>query len=107
VIYLVGSREEAMWREQQQFAQILESVRTGPLPFYAKDNLAYGQGWNTDKNEGGGKSCARWAGELAGVRLATTIEIPYANAGGAEVNQHTAKAFGLDLAKALYMYLSG
>jgi hypothetical protein len=39
------------------------------------------------------------------VILATTIEIPYANAAGSEVNAESARALGKDLAEALAAYL--
>jgi hypothetical protein len=37
--------------------------------------------------------------------MGTTIEIPYANASGREVNQQNARAFGRDLAAAIRVYL--
>jgi len=105
VIYMVGSQSKAIWQQQCAFGKILESIRTGPLPYRAKDNLPFGQGWNTARNYGAGKSCSRWAGELEGVRLATSFEIPYANAGGRPVTAESARAFGRDLARALRRYL--
>jgi hypothetical protein len=39
------------------------------------------------------------------VQLATSIEIPYANVAGAEVNAESARAFGRDLAVALGRFL--
>ena len=44
-------------------------------------------------------------GELPGIGLATTFEIPYANASGQPVTADSARAFGRDLAKALRRYL--
>jgi hypothetical protein len=35
----------------------------------------------------------------------STLEIPYANADGAEVNPHTARAFGRDLAYTIHIWL--
>jgi hypothetical protein len=105
VIYLVGSKNKNIWAEQQKFARILEDNHTGPLPYKASDNLPFGKGWNTDKNYGKLKSCSRWASEIKQVRLATTIEIPYANVSGATVTAHTARAFGRDLARAIRKYL--
>ena len=105
VIYLVGSSDEAIWREQQKFAAILESVREGPLPYSADSSLPFGTAWNTAKNYGKQKSSSRWASEQPGVRMATTIEIPYANVGAALVTPEKARAFGRDLAIALRRYL--
>jgi hypothetical protein len=39
------------------------------------------------------------------VKLATTIEFPYSNVLGNEVNAKTARAFGRDLARAIRAYL--
>jgi len=41
-----------------------------------------------------------------GAGISTTVEIPYASAGGEVVSQDTARAFGCDLAAALYEYLN-
>jgi hypothetical protein len=46
-----------------------------------------------------------WAGALPDIEVASTLEIPYANASGREVNAATARALGRDLAKALTEYL--
>ncbi|MBM3476369.1 MAG: peptidase M14 [Armatimonadetes bacterium] len=105
VIYLVGSPLEGIWAEASRFAELLETTRTGPLPYRAKDNLPFGQGWNTDANLGAGKSFCRWASELPGIDFATTIEIPYANAGGVAVTAESARAFGRDLAAAIEAYV--
>lgn len=106
VIYLVGARDPQVWREQVRLGEALEACRTGPLPYAASDDLPYGQEWNVDRNYGQGMSCARWAKEVAGATLSSSIEIPYAVARGAEVNADTARAFGRDLAGAIRAYLS-
>ena len=105
VIYMVGSAYKPIWQEQTAFGKILETVAAGPLPYRSADSLPFGKGWNTHKNYGGKKSFARWAAELPGVRLATTFEIPYANASGKAVTADSARAFGGDLARALRRYL--
>jgi hypothetical protein len=105
VIYLVGSPNKNIWAQQQIFGRTLEDICTGPLPYKAFDNLPFGKAWNTNKNYGKLKSCSRWAAEIEQVRLATTIEIPYANVGGEEVTADTARAFGSDLARAIRKYL--
>lgn len=105
VIYMVGRADETMWKRQCELGEILEAVQTGALVYHASDNLPFGTGWNTGRNYGSGKSCSRWASELDGIRLATTFEIPYANASGKAVTAETAKAFGYDLARALRKFL--
>ena len=105
VIYFVGGPDEAIWKRVTDFCRILESSRTGPLPYHVTDNLPFGQGWNTEKNYGSGKSFSRWASELPGIDISATVEIPYANAGGEPVTPDSARAFGHDLARALRRYL--
>ncbi|MBL7188819.1 MAG: peptidase M14 [Phycisphaerae bacterium] len=105
VIYLVGSSNPAIWRQQKEFAAILESVRRGPLPYLAESSLPFGTAWNTAGNYGKQKSCSRWGSEQPSVSLASTIEIPYANVGAAMVTAQNARAFGRDLALALRRYL--
>ena len=104
-IYLVGSAKPKIWEQQERFGNILERVQKGPLVYRATNNLPFGQAWNTTNNFTAGTSIGRWAGELPGVKLATTIEFPYANALGGEVNANTARAFGNDLSHAIREYL--
>jgi len=91
--------------EQTRFGKALEGVRKGPLVYRQADDLVWGKSWNTAKNYAQGMSSSRWAGGLPGIRLATTIELPYANASGQEVNADTARAFGKDVAAGLRAYL--
>jgi hypothetical protein len=105
VIYFVGGPESGNWARVTRFARMLEAVQEGPLRYRASDNLPFGQGWNTGDKDQSLKSFAAWAVGLPGVRVASTIEIPYANAVGQEVNPTSARAFGRDLARALRRYL--
>lgn len=105
VIYIVGSSNPDIWRQQQKFASILESASVGSLPYSAQSSLPFGTAWNTANNYGEHKSCARWAAEQPGIILATTIEIPYANVGKVIVTADNARDFGHDLAHALRKYL--
>lgn len=104
-VYLVGSPSDDRWREQQRFSAILERTRTGPLPCRMEDNLPYGQDWNVEGNYQKGRSFANWLSDIPEIPLVTTIELPYANARGVEVNADTARAIGVDLARALAVYL--
>jgi hypothetical protein len=105
VIYFVGGPEKENWERVTQFAKILESVQSGPLVYKVSDNLPYGVDWNKGPGDPALKSFGRWAAELPGIRVASSIETPYANAGGKEVNPDSARAFGRDLARAMRKYL--
>ena len=102
---MVGGPDAAIWNEVGAFGKTLEAVQKGPLVFREGDNLPFGKEWNTAKNLMGRKSFSRWASELQGIHFATTIEIPYARARGGEVNGDSARAFGVDLARAIRVYL--
>lgn len=104
-VYLVGSAHEPVWHEQQLFSACLAELPNLALPFRAANNIAFGESWNVAANYRQGQCFAAWAAELPGVTLASSIEIPYANAQGSEVNARSAEAFGHNLATALARYL--
>jgi hypothetical protein len=105
VIYMVGKPEPESWRRQVAFGEILERVQMGPLKYRASDNLPFGTAWNTRGNYGDHLSCSMWAAGLDGIGLATSFEIPYANAAGGVVDADSCRAFGRDLAQAVRVYL--
>jgi len=102
-IYFVGGPEQENWGRVGEFANVLEAGQRGPLRFRAADNLPYGQAWNT--LEGPPRSFARWAAAQPNVRIATSLEIPYANVGETTVTADNARAVGRDLARALAHHL--
>ncbi len=106
-IYLPGTDNAVMAEQQRQFSRVLEGVRRGPLPFRADGYLPFGVAWNTAANFTEGMGLGRYAVSLPGIRLASSIELPYATADGAEVNADSARAFGADLGRALGEYLRG
>jgi hypothetical protein len=101
-IYQVGLSSPRIWAQQQCFGRILEQVRHGPLSYHQANDLPFGQEWNTPTN---GSSSSYWASSLPDVGLATSIELPYANAAGQEVNATTARAWGTDVAAALKAFI--
>ena len=105
-IFFVGGPDEAIWKEVGRLSKTLEAVQTGPLVFHSKNNLPFGQGWNTQANMGNRKAFSRWAAALPGVETATTIEVAYANADGKTVTDQTARALGHDLVRAFRKHLA-
>ena len=90
----------------RRFDDLLERLQSGALRYRASDDLPYGKGWNADGNYAKGLSSVNWAlASLPGLRLGHTLEIPFANAGGAAVTPETCRAFGRDLARALRAFL--
>jgi len=103
-IYFVGGPDKDNWKRVKRFSMILEAAQTGPLVFSSKNDLPFGKAWNVDG--GPPRSFTRWASNLPGVLVATSIEIPYANASGKAVTAETARALGRDLARALRRFLT-
>lgn len=111
-IYFVGNPNQVIWAEAQKFTALLEEVNSGALPYFTSNNLPFGQAWNTGTNYSSKTtgaplcSCAQWAAKQPGIRAATSIEVPYANASGMAVDQASATAFGYDIAHAIRRYLA-
>jgi hypothetical protein len=102
-IFFVGGPSEEIWQNVRAFSVLLHQVQTGPLPHHPRHNLPHGEKWNTLSEP---RSFGRWAEALPGVQVATTVEIPYANAAGTPVTPDSARAFGRDLARAMRRYLA-
>ncbi len=100
-VFFVGSHKEEIEKESARFRAILrENQKSGLVG--PKDHFPFGQGWNKDMAP---TNMRRWAATLPGVKFASTIEIPYANANNRPVTDVTARALGQDLARALRKYL--
>lgn len=104
-IYQVGRENPEAWKEQVRFGQLLEKAQTGPLVYKQANDYPFGKGWNNAGNYKQGTSVGRWAITIEGVKLATTFEIPYANAEGKEVNPTSGRALGKDIARTIREYL--
>lgn len=91
--------------EMARLSSLFEESIAGPLPYASSNNLRLGQSWNVQSAED--LSFGGWASRLPGMRLAITVEVPYANAGGTEVTAASARALGADLADASRLFLQG
>jgi hypothetical protein len=98
-IYFVGGKNEQNWSRTIEFSKLLASIQQGSLNHQTEDNIPYGEKWNT--SVGPLKGCKRWLEDVAGVYMASTIEIPYANARGSVVTPESARSFGRDLVRAI------
>lgn len=102
-VFFVGSPDAAMWQRQQRFSRLLQRVQRGSLAHDPKHDLPFGQEWNRTKEA---RIASRYFGSEGRARLALSIEIPYANAGGAAVTPESARELGADLAAAIREWLS-
>ena len=109
LIHFVGVRQEEIWSRIEGFCEALEAAVSGPLPYRKGNNLLFGVDWNTAEEYGPldaePRDASDWLSTLPGVWFGATVEIPYANAQGAEVTAETARAFGRDLAAAVRQHL--
>ncbi len=104
-IYVVGSPDEKIALQQQLFCNILKSTNNGELKISGKSYFPYGKSWNSAEKATPGLSFSKWSARLEGVRLPISIEFPYSNNEGQTITQENARAFGIDLARAIKKYL--
>lgn len=105
-IYQVGKAEPANWQAQQSFAQVLEKQVTGELPYFANDDLPFGQEWNTGEGAKlGYRTSSSWGATLPGCRLSTSMEFPYANVHDKLTSAQGYHEFGQSLVVAMMRWL--
>jgi len=104
-VYFVGVEDAGNTERLARFSKLLAASCRGPIPYSALSNLPFGVAWNTAENSKGMVGFDGWLGPLIAPGFVGCIEIPYANAGGAEVNAATARSLGADLASAIRAYV--
>ena len=88
---------------EHKFSDTLEKVQRAGMRYRASDDIPFGTGWNTAANYRQGLSSIMWAAKnVPSLRLNRSIEIPFANCRGAVVTPERCRAFGHDLAAALF-----
>lgn len=105
-IYQVGQPKERSWARQQAFARLVAAERRGTLPYEHTNDLPSGVSWNTPQNYANGRSSSQFMAMQSGNTLSTSWEIPYANAGGAEVHIEPCRDFGIGMGRAVRRYFS-
>lgn len=101
-VFLVGNPDDGVQGEIDRFSRILEVEAREPIPYRSRNNIPFGVDWNTEAQP---RMFSRWASSLPGLRLATTLEFPYACAGKAVVDPAAGRGFGSCRAAALREYL--
>lgn len=105
-IYIAGNPEPLMEKNQIVFSKLLEKYSFGEIKSYHRDFIPYGTSWNTAANYTKGMSFGKWAGTLEGVKLAGTIEFPYANVSGTMVSKDGARVFGKTVAYSIQEFIN-
>jgi hypothetical protein len=99
--YFVGNENSECWKKVERLSELLEAGQSAPPLYRAKDNMPYGVGWNKASNFTQGLSFGRWALDLPGNPLGTTLEVSYANSNGKTITADSARLLGRDLARAI------
>jgi hypothetical protein len=100
-IFLCGMPQP--WQaELDRFAATLEAVQQGELVYSRKNDIAYGEDWNTEMHG----TSQTYIQENFPVAFGCALEIPYALAGGKAVTPDGARQFGQDIGRAIARTLS-
>ncbi len=102
-IYFVGPKSKRFEVETLRLARILTEEAAG-LAVFSGDVLLFGSSWNTAANYKSGKTLRDWSAGLDFVTHATSIEIPFANAGETTLSADLMRRFGRRFARALLKY---
>ena len=103
-IEFIGGPEKEIWRQVLVLSETLQKRQRGPLRHETKHNVPFGSSWNQGAALRGA-SFGAWARSLPKVRIGTTIETPYSQAGATVITTENARSLGRDLAEALRIYL--
>ncbi len=104
VVHFLEPEERDQAARLERLTTFLERGQQGSILYSQQNNLRFGTGYNTMAQKPSPIS-AGWARSLTNTLLGFTLEIPYANARGCEVNAHSARELGRDLAVALKEFL--
>jgi len=103
-VHFLEPEERDMAARMDKLCSYLERDQQGPILYRKAHNLRFGAGYNTHIERPSPLS-AGWARALPNTLLGCTVEIAYANAAGCEVNAHSGKELGRDMAVALMNFL--
>ena len=93
---------------EKRFSELLEKLQCGSMRYRAKNDLPFGQRWNTGVNYEQGWSAVIWAcHRVKGLKIARSYEVPFANANGAVVTPEKCRDLGRDTAKVFRAMLEG
>lgn len=100
-VFLIG-QPPAFQAPLDVFSRHLVEQQRGPLRYNPANDIAFGSEWNVET-----LSINRYFQQNPSVKLACTVETPYATAAGTQVLPESARLLGHDLARALAHFLQG
>ena len=90
------------------FSDLIEKYQEGGLNYRTSDNLPFGTSWNSSSNYQDGLNSTQWVyANIPDIKVARTIEFPFAYSNGALVYPGKLRQFGHGLARALKAFAEG
>jgi len=105
--YLTGSPRGNYRTELERFGRILEVESPECAPYYYKNTVRWGVGWNCNSNAGTGDSYGRGVGGACTddiVRYCCGFEIPFANFGPRTITRYELLQYGKSIAHTIAKY---
>ena len=106
-VYFVGQGNKRVQAGIDRFSSILAKYAPSDFPFDPRDNIPFGQGWNTAHNYEQGSPIVFWGATLPWEPSSQSIEIPFANSREVTVLADNARHLGHALARSIRTYLLG
>lgn len=90
------------------FSSLLEKYQEGGLNYRTSDNLPFGTSWNSSSNYQDGLNATQWVyANIQDIKVARTIEFPFAYSNGALVYPGKLRQFGHGIARTLKAFAQG
>lgn len=90
------------------FSRLLEKYQEGGLNYRTSDNLPFGTSWNSSSNYQDGLNATQWVyANIQDIKVARTIEFPFAYSNGALVYPGKLRQFGHGIARTLKAFAQG
>ncbi len=105
-VYFVGQADARLQAGIDRFSEIIAREAPPDFPTDPRDNIPFGQGWNTSRNYEQGSPIVPWCATLPWQPSAQSIEIPFANTHDVTVTADSARHLGNALARSIREYLA-
>ncbi len=105
-VYFVGQADARLQAGIDRFSAIIAREAPPDFPTDPRDNIPFGQSWNTSHNYEQGSPIVPWCASLPWQPSAQSIEIPFANTHDVTVTADAARHLGNALARSIKKYLS-
>ena len=104
-VYFVGQADARLQAGIDRFSAIIAHEAPPDFPTDPRDDIPFGQGWNTSRNYEQGSPIVPWCATLPWQPSAQSIEIPFANTHEVTVTADSARHLGNALARSIKKYL--